>query len=216
MKVENLVSQLNMQTVCDHYIERSQTHRELRQHFEDGSVEEYVNLALGISNPAGNYSASEHRHGGRILHSNNSEDVFDLATEIVGCPSPSHLPKLIYNQGLSYLKISIGTEMAMMLKPETHWVGNKRTIWCHLLIKHHGNRSRANEELIAYYDRDRDSEMDYEIWRYIYLAMEPNMKNLGEIATTVATNQGYVPGELQYLWPDAVATFLFDNFANAR
>ena len=73
---------------------------------------------------------------------------------------------MIYERSISYLKISVGSEIAMMLKPDIHWVGNKRTIWSHLLVKHGMNQRPANQELRLYYARDDDSEMDYSLWQY--------------------------------------------------
>jgi hypothetical protein len=181
-----------------------------------GQVEEYVNLALGITNPAGNYSAAEHGLGPRILDENTHQDVFNLATEIEACPNTHHLPDLIYRHRLPYLKISVGSEIAMMLKPNVHWVGNVRTIWSHLLIKHGGKRSKANQELKLYKDDRRDSEMDYLIWRDIYLALEPNILTVGRLAAEAAAAQNVTPGPLRFMWPDAVASFLFDQFADPR
>lgn len=181
-----------------------------------GRVEEYVNLALGITNPGGNYSAAEHGLGPRIIDQNTHQDVFKLATEIEACPNTHHLPDLIYNHRLPYLKISVGSEIAMMLKPDVHWVGNVRTIWSHLLIKHNGMRSKANQELKLYKDDQRDSEMEYRIWRDIYLALEPNILTVGRLASEAAATQNVTPGTLRFMWPDAVASFLFDQFADPR
>ena len=55
--------------------------------------------------------------------------------------------------------------------------------------------------------------MDYPVWRDLYLAEEPNLLAIGQHAAQAAIQQGHVPGTLQFLWPDAVATFLFDQFA---
>lgn len=209
-----IIAELNMSEVREHYLLRERAHTTLRQLFDAGRVEEYVNLALGITNPAGNYSAAEHGRGPRILDENTHQDVFNLATEIEACPNTHHLPDLIYRHRLPYLKISVGSEIAMMLKPNVHWVGNVRTIWSHLLIKHRGKRSKANQELKLYKDDQRESEMDYLIWRDIYLALEPNILTVGQLAAKAATSQNVTPGSLRFMWPDAVASKLFDQFAN--
>jgi hypothetical protein len=211
-----IISKLDMNGVREHYLLREHTHTTLRQLFVANAVEDYVNLALGITNPAANYSAAEHGLGPRILNENSHQDVFNLATDIEACPNTHHLPDLIYRHRLPYLKISVGSEIAMMLKPNVHWVGNVKTIWSHLLIKHNGKRNRANQELKLYKDDQSDSEMDYQIWRDIYLALEPNILTVGRFASEAAVAQNVTPGSLQFMWPDAVAGFLFNQFANPR
>ncbi|WP_425618990.1 hypothetical protein NA78x_002717 [Anatilimnocola sp. NA78] len=205
-----------MPNVREHYLTRERTHATLWQLFETGRIEEYVNLALGITDPAGNYSAAEHGLGPRILNENTHQEVFDLATDIQACPSTHHLPDLINRHRLPYLKISVGSEIAMMLRPNVHWVGNVRTIWSHLLIKHGGKRSKANQEFKLYKDGERNSEMEYQIWRDIYLAIEPNILMVGRLASEAAAVQDIEPGTLRFMWPDAVASFLYDKFANSR
>jgi hypothetical protein len=216
--VATLIDDLDMREVRNHYLLRERTHTTLRALFASGQVDGFVRLALGISDPAGNYSAAEHqlRLGPRILSENSPQDVFNLAAAIEACPNTHHLPELIYNHRLKYLKISVGSEMAMMLKPDLHWVGNVRTIWSHLLIKHDWRLGRANEELALYRDGERDSEMDYFIWRDIYLALEQNVLTLARLANEVAANQAVAPGVFRFMWPDAVASFLFEQFADPR
>jgi hypothetical protein len=214
--VAAIIAELDISGVREHYQSRERTHTTLRKLFDAGAVEDYVNLALGITNPAGNYSASEHGLGPRILDENSHQDVFNLATEIEVCPNTHHLPDLIYRHRLPYLKISVGSEIAMMLKPKVHWVGNVRTIWSHLLIKHKGTRSRANQELKLYRDDQRDSEMDYLIWRDIYIALEPNILTVGRLASEAAAAHNVTPGPLRFMWSDAVASYLFDQFADPR
>jgi hypothetical protein len=210
------VSDLDMHRVREHYLHRERVHESLRRFFDAGNVNDFVNIALGVSDPGGNYSAAEHGLGPRILRGSTEHAVFILATEIDACPNTHHLPELIYRQSLPYLKISVGTEIAMMLKPNEHWVGNVRTIWAHLLLKHNGNTRRANQELALYRDGERDSAMDYQIWRDIYLALEQGMSSLGRLATAAAESQSVIPGPLRFLWPDAVASLLYDRFADSR
>ena len=212
--MEELLAQIDFLEARDLYHRRELAHHDLRQLFAAEDFDGFAHLALGISNVAGNYSAAEHRLGPRILHEATAADVFDLATAIEECRDTHHLPKLIYDHDVPYLKISVGSEIAMMLKPEVHWVGNVRTIWSHLLLKHLGNRSRANQELALYRDGERDSEMDYAIWRDVYLAIEPSMLQLARLAAEAARDRGIEPGTLRYMWPDSVASTLFDRFAD--
>lgn len=215
------LSELNMAEVRDHYLLRERTHRRLRQLYEAENVMEFVRLALGMSEPAGNYSASEHGIGPRILAASGSaeRDVFDLATAIEDCPTVNRLPTVIYERAIANLKISVGSEIAMMMKPNVYWVGNKRTIWSHLLVSHdllvshEMNQRTANEALRLYYARDDDSEMSYDVWRDLYLRVGPDLLTLGQMATEVAVAQGVEAGQFRYMWPDAVATFLFDRYA---
>ena len=209
------LSGLDMAAVREHYLLRERTHHRLRQFLDTQDASGFVGLALGITEPAGNYSASEHAIGPKILAGSNSaeREVFDLAAAIDDCPNVNRLPTVIYEAGIANLKISVGSEIAMMLKPDCHWVGNKRTIWSHLLVFHGMNQQRANEALRLYYSRDDDSEMDYAVWRDLYLLVGPDLLRLGQMATSVAQAQGIEAGQLQYMWPDAVATFLFDRFA---
>lgn len=88
-----------------------------------------------------------------------------------------------------------------------------RTIWAHLVLKHKGNKSRANAELALYRDGDRDSEMNYLIWRDIYLALEARMEMISVDANKAAKDQDVKPGKLRFMWPDAVASYLFETHA---
>jgi hypothetical protein len=212
----DIIAQLKMADVRELYDSRESAHAHLSQLLAKENVEDYVNLALGITSPAGNYSAHEHRLGPMILNESTHDDVFELATEIDTCQNPRELPQLIYQSRLPYLKISVGSEIAMMLKPDVHWVGNVRTIWSHLLIKHKGDRHRANQELKLYRDNDRESEMDYQIWKEIYPQLEANLLEVGRLADAAAAAQNVTPGPLRFMWPDAVASFLFDQFADPR
>ncbi len=204
---------LDMHAVREHYLHRERVHLELRRLFDNGAILDYIQLALGISDAAGNYSAAEHGLGPRILAESTEEAVFDLAVKIEQCPNAHHLPKLIYDDSINYLKIGVGSEIAMMLKPDDYWVGNVRTIWAHLLQKHDGDQQRANQELRLYRTGEWDSEMDYQTWRDIYLALESSLSQLGCAASQAAQTQGVTPGLLRFLWSDAVASFLYDAFA---
>ncbi len=208
------ISALDFLAVRKHYFRRKRAHRMLRDFFESRQVHEFAQLALGISNPAGNYSAAEHGMGPIILARGSDSDILDLARDIDASSSVSHLPHIIYNKAIDRLKISIGSEIAMMLFPKRHWVGNVRTIWSHLVIKHRMNERLANQELQLYHDGERESDLTYEIWQYVYLEMEENIKTLGRIAAEAADRQGIRPGRLRYMWADAVASQMFEQFSS--
>jgi len=172
---------------------------------------QYVRLALGITDANANYSAAEHNLGPKILSESTPERVFELAQALDACKKKSHVPDIIYRHGILYLKISVGSEMAMMLRPDDFWVGNVRTIWAHLLLKHKWNYDRANEELELYKDSDRDSEMDYRVWRDLYLATESSLATLVSLSNIEAQRQSVVPGRYKFLWADAIANGLYET-----
>jgi hypothetical protein len=209
---EATINALDMNQVREHYLNRERTHEELRCLFDAEEVQAFARLALGINNPAGNYSAAEHGLGPRILLENSEQDIFDLAIAIEECPNIQHLPQVIHQQDLQYLGISIGSEIAMMLNPDRYWVGNVRTIWAHLLLRHDSCKT-ANDGLQLYRDKDRTSEMDYQIWRDLYLRLEDDILRLGRAAVAAAEVNGVQPGERRFMWPDAVASHLYDRFA---
>jgi hypothetical protein len=117
------ICKLDMGSVWELYHQRENAHKRLRQLFEAGEVHDFVQLALGISDRAGNYSAAEDRMGPKILAAATERAVFNLAQAIERCPTVNDLPGVIYAAEIDTLKISIGSEIAMMLKPSRYWVG---------------------------------------------------------------------------------------------
>jgi hypothetical protein len=204
------IEHISMVDVRSHYDDRVEVHKILKNRLLSGNRRGYVNLALGIEDPTGNFSADEHKLGPRILSENTSSSVFRLAEKLFSCHSVTHIPKTIYESNLRYLKIGIGSEMATMLKPDSFWVGNVRTIWTHLLIKHEWDNDKADEELELYRDDNISSEMAYQIWRDIYLSMEPNLNKLIEIGNKYALQSRVKSGKLRYLWADAIANSLYE------
>ncbi|MBL7209202.1 MAG: hypothetical protein ISS52_03815 [Dehalococcoidia bacterium] len=204
---------IDYSVVRDHYNHRVDIHRELRRAFEQHDISRYVPLALGISENAGNYSAAEHVLGPRVLQHSTPEQVFDLAARLFACNSPAEIPRTIYNAKLPYLKISVGSEMAAMLRPDVFWVTNVRTVWAHLVIKHDGDITLANEELSLYRDQDSDSGMDYSIWSEIHGLVGPSLLRLADLGSEAATKQNNEPGDLTFLWADAIADTLYVKYS---
>lgn len=205
-----MLSHLSMYAAQQHYFQRKQAHESLLQFFVKEEIAKYANLALGINDPSGNYSAAEHHLGARILNENSPNSVFKLARSLYGCNSALDIPKTIRAHSLKYLKISIGSEMAMMLRPDIFWVANVRTVWAHLLIKHGDNYKLANEELQLYRDADATSEMEYRKWEEIYNLLEISLVRLHDLGIKEALRQKIAYGDLKYLWADAVANALYD------
>jgi hypothetical protein len=206
-----MLSHLVMSDVYKHYLNREQTHKTLLQLFNKKDVPNYLKLAVGISDAGGNYSAAEHQLGDRVLGDNQETSIFSMVEDLVNCSSSVEIPSVIYHHNLKYLKISVGSEMAMMLRPNNFWVANVRTVWAHLLIKHGDNYKLANEELELYKDGDRTSEMDYRIWSEIYSLLEVSLVRLHDIGRDEARKQGSQSGILKYLWADAIASMLYDS-----
>ncbi len=204
-----MLSHISISEVRNHYLDRKRTHSKLLRLFKHKQIKDYVYLALGITDNTGNYSADEHSLGPRILNENSIDRVYQLATELYSCQSPNHLPNIIYKSKLPFLKISVGSEMAMMLRPNDFWVGNVRTIWANLWIKHNFDYDKADEELKLYRDSDRTSAMDYQIWRDIYLSLQHTLDYLSTEGNKEAKKNKIKPGKLKYLWGDAIASSLY-------
>ena len=117
----------------------------------------------------------------------------------------------IYSARIPNLKISVGSEIAMMVRPETFWVANTRSIWAHLLVKHSFDYVKANEELRLYRDPERSSEMDYRLWKSIYIVMEKDLIRLGQLGETEAIAQKVKRGEDRNIWFDAIANAIYEK-----
>ena len=151
--------------VRSHYDERVRIHRELLALRASRNTKQFTALLLGISDPAGNYSANEHALGPRILWENvNAENrVTELGEKFAALTNAHGVPQLIRDAQLRYLQIGVGSEASCMLDPEVCWVANTRTIWTHLVIKHADNFAKANAELELYTNADVTSEMAYQM-----------------------------------------------------
>jgi hypothetical protein len=212
-----MINKLDMRRVKEHYDDRFQCHQKLNDLLAQNNTEDYLKLALGIDNFLGNYSANEHGLGGPILDCNKPQAIISLAKSFINNNySQENMIEAVCKANLTYLKIGIGSEMAMMLKPDAFWVVNTRTIWTHLLMKHN-NIAKANTELGLYRSQDMTSEMAYKIWRGI--SKEMNSRNPSSIqrvcaeGNTAASEQRVEVGACTYLWFDAIANSLYEEFA---
>lgn len=213
MEAEYLANfDIDLHDAKQHYMRRKTISEELRQLLINGEQSDYVKLAVGVSDSLANYSAYEHQLGPKILESNSVSAVFGLAQKLADPGlKVSHVPRTIYHANLPHLKIGVGSEIACLLQPNRYWVGNVRTIWSHLVIKHKGDWSRANEELELYRIDDASSEMHYQIWRDIYLSMEPSLETIGRIVGVWAEESNIKPGKLKYIWIDAICSALYEK-----
>ena len=206
-----LLSSISMRKVRKNYFDRKRVGEELRRLVLSGKSIEFAELALGISNPTGNYSAEEHDLGPKILYRSSPTTIRDLALRIINATTATTMLDEIYKANIPWLKVGVGSEMAMLLKPREFWVANTRTVWAHLLLKHKFDLARANEELRLYRSGDQNSEMTYLIWKAIYLEMGSSVIGLAERGSIEAKVQGVTPGKQQNLWFDSIATSLYEE-----
>jgi len=209
----SVLKSLNWAEVREHYDERILVHKELLRLHAANDVDGFVRLLLGVSDPAGNYSAEEHGMGPRILSGNlNAEQrVFDLGTAFMGLTKARDVPVMVRKAGLRYLGVGVGSEASCMVNPEICWVANTRTVWAHLLIKHNDNVATADEELRLYRDGDETSEMAYAKWADIHATLEVALTRLGEDGQKQAKLASVQPGTTTFLWADGIAAFLYEK-----
>jgi hypothetical protein len=202
---------LDMDEVRGHYDERLNASKRLQKLLEGHEIKTFVNLALGISSVHGNYSAHDHNLGPRILSGVEPLAIFQLAQNFITCLDSTEMLEAIYNRQISYLKISVGSEIAMMIRPNTFWVANTRSVWAHLLVKHKFSYKIANEELALYRNDDEHSEMYYDKWRALYFAMREDLVDIGRRGDAQAAKQRVKPGKVQNIWFDAIANALYEH-----
>ncbi|WP_163372661.1 hypothetical protein [Endozoicomonas acroporae] len=194
------------------YDRRKNVSDALNNFFNRSKAKEYAELAVGYTDNYGNFSASQHGLSEYILSNNKPQAIFNFAKNVSqDGVSTSDLPALIWEAGMPYVKISVGSEIACLLRPDHFWIGNVRTIWSHLVIKHKGDWERANEEYVLYRFDDIDSEMNYKIWREIYTCMGPSLDTIHDISLHWAKEQNVEPGEDKYLWTDVVCSYLYES-----
>ena len=68
-----MLSDIKMDVVFTDYQQRLVAHQELAKLIQSQNIDGYAALALGISRPEGNYSASEHNLGPHVLNNNSKE-----------------------------------------------------------------------------------------------------------------------------------------------
>lgn len=206
----DLLAQVPMAEVFEHYDLRLSIHHQMTRLLHSGSIREFAELALGITDPRANYSAVEHGLGKKVL-SNPSRfrSVFDLAMGLMKCKRPSQVPSRIMEMDIPFLKISVGSEISMLLRPREFWVANVRSVWAYLLIKHAYDLQLANEELELYRDGERSSEMNYEIWWELHRLLETSQVHLHDLGIQEAKRQNAPIGEMRFLWADAIANEIY-------
>lgn len=206
-----LLSSLKMRDIRKNYFDRKKVGKEMKRLLAYGTAVQFVELALGISNASGNYSAAEHDLGPKILSQRSPAAIKNLALSLVQSNTATAMLDAIYQANIPWLKVGVGSEMAMLLKPQEFWVANTRTVWAHLLLKHKFVLARANEELQLYRSGDQNSEMAYKIWKEIYLELGSSVVGLTAQGNIEAAAQNVKPGNRQNLWFDSIATSLYEE-----
>jgi hypothetical protein len=204
-----MLSHLDMKEAHDHCKKRLAIHQQLAKFLYSDDDESFVRLVLGISDTAGNYSASEYQAGNIIVQANGAQANIDLAKKLDNCSAPAKIPDIITNSRLSYLKISVGSEMSIMLLPSKFWTANVRTVWASLLIKYGDNYEAANEDLALYRSSSSESAMDYSVWAAMHPTLEIPLSRLYHLGVEEANRQNVKPGRQTYLWADAIADMLY-------
>lgn len=191
---------------------RIDKHHDLKNALERGDVNGYVPSALGIDDRTGNYSAWFHSLGQRIRGASPSasENVFTLAKKLLVC-RPSEMTNAIYDDAnIPNLKISVGSEMALMLQPNECWCTNHRTVFAHFVIQRKGNVNEARQDLQAL----GGAPPDYPMWRHLhYPQIGESLSIIAKIATEEAVKQNVDPGHMKFLWADSTADQLYARYS---
>ena len=207
---------LDWQAVSAHYQQRAAIHQRLVSLYQQGRAAQLANLLLGISDRAGNYSASEHGLGPQALTANPNavQRLYSLSGSFITLRSAREVPFLIRQTALRYFQIGVGSEASCMLNPQVCWVANTRTIWTHLVIKQADNFAVANEALGLYRDAEATSEMAYQVWMAIHAELAASVTRIAEEGERLAIAARVRPGEVKYLWADAIANGLYELHRN--
>ena len=208
----SVLDDLDWAAVREMYDSRKGVHRLLGSLVKKDDSKAFVRLALGIDDEAGNYSASDHGLGKRILGSNGADPwsrIRDLANELAALDDGRLVPDVIRRAGIRYLGVSVGSEMGCLVNPVACWVTNTRTVWAHLLVKHGDDIQKANRELALYRESDADSAMDYQLWAGLHPELNVSLTRIAEMGGRLARKEGVKAGAETYLWADAIANELY-------
>lgn len=203
--------------IVEHFSTRLQTHRTLVRLLKAGDEDEYVQLALGLSDPSGNYSASEHptHLGYRVLERTSSREIANFARRELMTRSARELPSLVAAADMPYLKTSIGSEMMCLLRPDSCWVTNRRTVYVYFLHQNGDDWERASEaiEVIA---PSGDIGDTYDAWAAIHPEIVHPLLGLSESGRVEGSKQLRNAGltrevaSAPFLWADAIASWIYD------
>ncbi|MFI5087644.1 MAG: hypothetical protein ACHP7I_04560 [Terriglobales bacterium] len=160
-----------------------------------------MQLLLGISEPGGNFSASEHNLGPQILANPSAEAaVSALAQAFIERKDAAAVPDLVRAAQIRFLGIGVGSEASCMLNPKVYYTTNSRTLWMH--FAHIWDVEKASTLLDGARDGDSTSELAYKNWSEYHGWVGETMRKLGRYNI-----RSSIRGSLQpFLWADAIAT----------
>ena len=203
--------------IVEHFRQRYSTHRKLRRLLKDGMDADYVQLALGLSDQVGNYSASEHavHLGHKILERTGATCIAMFARNFLLRGSCRELPDAVQREDIPYLKTSIGSEMMCLLRPESCWVTNKRTVYVYFLYRNDDDWEKAADAIEAI-TSSGDIGDTYDAWSSIHPEIVHPLLALAEAGTTECRNVLQRAGltrhtaEARFLWADAISSMVYD------
>jgi hypothetical protein len=209
----SVLDSLDWRRIREHYDVRVHTHQRLLELHKAKNTSAFVELLLGISDPSGNYSSAEHGIGPRILAENTNVEQRLLAVveQFLALTNAHEVPPIIHKARIKYFQIGVGSEASCMVNPYFCWVANVRTIWTHLVHKHDDSFVKADQELELYRESDVASEMAYQMWRALHAELAGTITRISEQGAKLSKSAGITPGEIRYLWADAIASELYER-----
>jgi len=213
MPDKSVLNALDWGKVEGHFRHRVKVSKELLRLLDDRKITAFAELAIGMTENAGNYSAAEHPSlRPRIAENPNwRERVYSLGTQFRTLTDPDDVRSLITKANLNYLQIGVGSEMSCMVNPNISWVCNVRTIWTHLAWTE--NPGVAEKHLALYRESSSQSAMDYMSWAEVYHPLL--RKTLPEVADEGAKRAkavGIAPKGNLFLWADAIASYAYGKY----
>ncbi len=136
-----------------------------------------------------------------------------MAEKLLAAQNPQRIPNIIREESIPYLKVGVGSEMAMLLKPDLFWTCNIRTIWAHFAME--TSVQNANDLANAYHDK-MPSDMDYLKWKEIFPLVGSSMEKLASLGDNLARAKGIEPGDVMFLWADAIANSAYNVRLSVR
>jgi hypothetical protein len=204
------LSKLDMDKVHKYYGQRCLFSKRLNdcfdQHHKNSLFVEkkFIDLALGLIDPAGNNVAVKDKVAEKIRKASDSASlVFKFAKRVHHeRPAARPLVQFIHEANIMHFNLFVGSEMAMMLCPTFCWATNLSVIWACEYTKHNFAIDRANEIIAGYSDCYRDRTA----WDHLHLKLKSDLDKVGALAREPSN-------ALRNIWNDAVAMVLFDRSA---
>ena len=196
---------------------RAQVSAKMSDLLKRNQMRDFAELAIGLSEAAGNYSAAEHPKIQVSIPTNLNwyGRVVNLAKQFVPLRDAEQVPALIERARLDYLKISVGSEISCMVNPQVCWVCNRRTIWTHLAWTR--DIREAQQLLEAFKLGDADSEMAYSNWAAgFHSELGKSLRQVAEEGGRRSREANVQPGEFVFLWADAMASQVYDNYHQTK